>query len=334
MAIDVSAIICTHNPQERYLRRVLSALKRQTFPTTRWELLIVDNASDIPVSQRFYCTWHHHAKHIAEPKLGLTHARLASIAVAQSPLLVFLDDDNVADPDYLEQAVRIARENANVGVFGAGIIEPEFEVVPDPALNPYLPFLAVRSVKQSLEKLDPAAGPIPCGAGLCVRAKVAQRYADIVASCPMRSALGRTGARLLSGEDDEFSWVAQSMGLRHAIRKELRLRHLIEGRRVEVPYLETVIRGSGYSSAMLAMAHGRPADNPYALPSPSRALALARGLYPLCALLQLYRWLKFRRRSPLARRFAVALAGGWDEGMADYHAKIAPMISAEQRQAP
>lgn len=334
MAPDISVIICSHNPQEKFFCRTLAALQSQTLPMTRWELIVIDNASDHLISQQWDISWHPYARHITEPKLGLTHARLASIAVAQSPLLVFLDDDNVPDPGYLELAAGIARDMPSVGVFGAGTIEPEFEVAPDPALKPYLPFLAVRSVEQSLEKLDPAVGQIPCGAGLCVRAEVAQRYAGIVASCPVRSALGRTGARLLSGEDDEFSWVAQSMGLRHAIRKELRLRHLIEGRRVEVPYLETVIRGSGYSSAMLAKAHGCSERNPYALPSLANGLVLARRLHLLRALLEIYRWIKFRHRSPLARRFAVALAGGWDEGMADYHAKIAPLISAEQRRTP
>lgn len=313
------------------MARALGALRAQALLPHEWELILVDNASEPPLAPLWDLSWHPAARHLHEPSLGLTHARLAGIHAARAPLLVFLDDDNVPDPDYLERAAGIAREKPAVGVFGAGAIEPEFEVAPDPALKPYFPFLAVRTVEQTVEKLDPALGTIPCGAGLCVRAEVAQRYAEVVSQCPVRSALGRTGARLLSGEDDEFSWVAQSMGLRHSVVRELRLLHLIEGRRVQVPYLEDVIRGSGYSSAMLAKAHNRPERNPYALPSLANGLVLARRLHLLRALIEVYRWIKFRCRSPLAHRFAAALAAGWDEGLADYREKIAPLLSGERR---
>lgn len=330
MSLLASVIVCAHNPRAHYLARTLASLRAQTLPLLAWELILVDNASAPPLAPQWDLSWHPGACHLPEPRLGLIHARLAGIRAVRAPLLVFLDDDNVPAPDYLELAVDFARAKPSVGVFGAGIIAPEFEVAPAPELEPYLPFIAVRSVAQTVEKLDPAVSPIPCGAGLCVRDLVAQRYAAVIAGCPVRSALGRTGKRLLSGEDDEFSWVAQGMDLRHAIIGELRLLHLIEARRVQMPYMESVIRGSGYSSAMLAKAHGRPERNPYALPSTARALALAREMRPLHALLEVYRWIKLMRRPPLARRFAAALAEGWDEGLADYHAKIAPLMTGER----
>lgn len=331
MSLRASVIICSHNPRTHCLARTLEALHAQTLSLQEWELILVDNASAKPLAQQWDLSWHPGARHLLEPLLGLTHARLAGIRAARARLLVFFDDDNVPDPEYLGRAVDFARVKPALGVFGAGIIEPEFEVAPDPKLKPYLPFIAVRSIAQTVEKLDPTVSPIPCGAGLCVRDYVAQRYAAVIAGCPIRSALGRAGKRLLSGEDDEFSWVAQGMGLRHAVIRELRLLHLIEARRTQLPYLESVIRGSGYSSAMLAKAHSRPEHNPYALPSTARALALVREMRLLRALFEAYRLIKFRCRSPLARRIATALAEGWDEGLADYYAKIAPLMTGERR---
>src|SRR4051812_40600623 len=38
-------IVCTHNPRADYLRRVLNALRVQSFAVDRWELIIIDNAS-------------------------------------------------------------------------------------------------------------------------------------------------------------------------------------------------------------------------------------------------------------------------------------------------
>jgi glycosyltransferase involved in cell wall biosynthesis len=43
--INVSVIICTHNPRPHYLSRVPAALRSQTLPMEQWELLVIDNAS-------------------------------------------------------------------------------------------------------------------------------------------------------------------------------------------------------------------------------------------------------------------------------------------------
>ncbi|MGA2852681.1 MAG: glycosyltransferase, partial [Verrucomicrobiota bacterium] len=51
--LEISIIICTHNPREDYLRRVLEALRAQTLPARDWELLLVDNASEKPLASRF-----------------------------------------------------------------------------------------------------------------------------------------------------------------------------------------------------------------------------------------------------------------------------------------
>jgi glycosyltransferase involved in cell wall biosynthesis len=100
-ACAVSVIVCTHNPRQEYLTRVLAALRVQTLPTAGWELLVIDNASKEPVAGRFDLSWHPHGRHVREDELGLTPARLRWIAEARAELLVFVDDDNVLDPDYL-----------------------------------------------------------------------------------------------------------------------------------------------------------------------------------------------------------------------------------------
>src|ERR1700722_2249773 len=98
----VSVIICSHNPRENYLRRVLDALRAQTLPAQEWELLLVDNASTEPLAGRFDLSWHPNARHVREEKTGLTPARLRGIAEANGELLVFVDDDNVLRSDYLQ----------------------------------------------------------------------------------------------------------------------------------------------------------------------------------------------------------------------------------------
>jgi len=73
--------------------------------------------------------------------VGLTMARLRAIEESASELLLFVDDDNVVAPDYAEVLLCLAAEFPKLGCFGAGRLEPEFEVAAAPGLEPYLPML-------------------------------------------------------------------------------------------------------------------------------------------------------------------------------------------------
>ena len=90
------------------------------------------------LADRFDIGWHPNGRHVREDELGLTPARLRGIAEAVAELLIFVDDDNVLDPDYLEQALRVGREYPFLGTWGGQCI-PEYAVEPAPELKPYLP---------------------------------------------------------------------------------------------------------------------------------------------------------------------------------------------------
>ena len=102
---QLSVVICTHNPRTDYLGRCFAALEVQTLPRERWDLLVIDNACDEPLAPRLDLAWHPGARLVREDTLGLTPARLRGIQEATGPLLVFVDDDNVLDTDYLEVAL-------------------------------------------------------------------------------------------------------------------------------------------------------------------------------------------------------------------------------------
>src|SRR5438093_6352704 len=108
MAPAISVITCAHNPRIEYLDSVLKALADQTLDKNQWEYLLVDNASKLPLSSQADLSWQPHGRYISEENLGLTPARLRGIQESTSDILVFVDDDNVLDPDYLEQVVRLA----------------------------------------------------------------------------------------------------------------------------------------------------------------------------------------------------------------------------------
>src|SRR6185436_19902652 len=105
--VAVSVAICTHNPRRDYLRRALAALEAQTLARDRWELLIVDNGSTQPQAGVWDVSWHPRATIVREDHLGLTPSRLRAIAETGGELLVFVDDDNVLDSEFLAEALRV-----------------------------------------------------------------------------------------------------------------------------------------------------------------------------------------------------------------------------------
>jgi glycosyltransferase involved in cell wall biosynthesis len=246
-----SLIICTHNPGP-YLQRALDGLRAQSLPTTQWELLLIDNASSERLSDVWDLSWHPNARHVREDLLGLTPARLRGVAEARGELLVFVDDDNVLASDYLERAVSIADRHQWLGVFGAGMLEPEFEIAPPPELLPLCSMLALRTVRATVWTNNAKdVSCLPWGAGLCVRHAIARLYRDVVDGMNTAGVLDRRGDQLFCGGDDLFSWVAAGSGHGFGLFPELRLLHIITKRRLNRSYFLRLMGDHAFSHGVL-----------------------------------------------------------------------------------
>jgi glycosyltransferase involved in cell wall biosynthesis len=252
MQTPVSVILCTHNPRPEYLSRVLESLRAQTLSAEQWEFLLVDNASRQPLAKTWDISWHSCGRHFREEELGLTPARLHGIQESSGELLVFVDDDNLLAPDFLEQAIAISARYPVLSVFGAGILEPEFEVQPPLELRRRLDLLALRNVPAALWSNNVKdARSIPWGAGLCVTRRVANLYKKFVADLGITAVLDRRGERLFSGGDDVFSRAAANVDLGFGVFPELRITHLISAGRIKKHYLLRLIHDHTLSHRVL-----------------------------------------------------------------------------------
>lgn len=251
MKFALSVIICTHNPRQHYIDKVLAALKSQTLPTAQWELLLIDNASDRLLASEIDLSWHPNAHHIREEQLGLTPARMRGIEEAKTEILVFVDDDNVLEPDYLEVALQIGEDWSILGAWG-GQIRGDFEKTPPEWTKPYWKNLGIRELEQDQwSNLLHQHETTPCGAGMCVRKIVAQKYAELVRHDPKRLQLDRKGKQLISGGDTDLAFTACDMGLGTGVFVSLKLTHLIPASRLEEDYLIRLTESLAYSNRML-----------------------------------------------------------------------------------
>jgi hypothetical protein len=281
--MKLTAIICSHNPREDYLRRTLDSLRVQTLLKQDWELLLVDNASQSPLAKQWDLSWHPDARHIVEPELGIALARIRGMKEANSDLLVFVDDDNVLDKSYLERALEIKDAWPGLGVWGSSAIVPEYEVEPAEDLKNLEYMLAIRkTVTARWSNVYSCGEAIPWGAGLCVRSAVADAYCRANNEPPVLITGQRGGDRGVAGEDNEIAYIACELGLGMGVFPQLGLTHLIPKERVSREYLLKLVAGAKASTALLEYKwqgrFPRSPFRPWGLLGILRNLIVARGL--------------------------------------------------------
>jgi glycosyltransferase involved in cell wall biosynthesis len=289
----LSVVVCTHNPRADYLNNVLKALQVQTLPFESWELLLIDNASEQALSETIDLTWHPQARHIRENQLGLTPARLRGIKESSSETLIFVDDDNVLDSDYLEIALKISHQFPFLGSWG-GQIRAEFEIVPPEWAKPHFGILAIREFDHDRwSNLLHQHETTPCGAGMCVRRKVAEQYIHRVLHDPRRMNLDRKGKTLMSCGDTDLAFTACDIGLGTGQFKDLKLTHLIPETRLEEEYLLRLTESMSYSLTILDSLRGK---------LPNISTPSWKG--------KIWKFYLLRKMSPIERRFHKAYING------------------------
>jgi glycosyltransferase involved in cell wall biosynthesis len=255
--IDVSLVICTHNPSSDYFARVLDALRHQTLPLHKWELLIVANVSGLPLASGWDISWHPIARHILEPELGVTYARRRGIEEASADLIIFVDEDNILDKKYLEEAIKIKREYPFLGVWGSGSIRGDFEVQPQERFRPWFPLRQLRGARWnnlagSFLFGDVPEDAIPWGAGMCVRKEVAVAYHQFFDHSSLQITSRLDGSLLgCEAENTEICFVCCRHGLGIGVFPELRLTRLIPQRRVSEDYIVRFAEGICLSNFLL-----------------------------------------------------------------------------------
>ena len=257
----ISVLIPTHNPRPDFLDRTLAALRAQTLALSEWELLLIDNCS-APALSPALVAWHPHGRVVPAPVLGLTHARLAGFAEVRAGILVWADDDNLLDPDYLQIVLEAFSNAPHLGAIGGKSI-PEYESPPAAWYRPDLAPIGCRDLGDTREEArwNPGEGRYypncsPIGAGLAIRKNALSVWIRAVQNDPLRQQLGRTGTALTSGEDNDINLTLLADGWSVAYLPNLRLTHLIPPRRLSIDYQQRIAQAAFRDFVRVLAIHG------------------------------------------------------------------------------
>jgi GT2 family glycosyltransferase len=119
-APEIAAVLTTQN-RAHLLPRVLDALMRQTLTPDRFEVVAVDDGSTDETPAVLAAYRHRLPLRIArQAQSGLAAARNLGVFMSRAPLVLFVDDDDVADSDLLlsHLATHLREREMTVAVLG------------------------------------------------------------------------------------------------------------------------------------------------------------------------------------------------------------------------
>ncbi|MEZ4952722.1 MAG: glycosyltransferase [Saprospiraceae bacterium] len=121
----VSVIICTYN-REKFLPDSLDSVAAQQADKNAFELVVVNNnctdRTDDIVRQ--FIEKHPDLKvtYVVETKQGLSHARNRGILESKGKYVSFIDDDAIAEPDFVGQLIHFFAKNPQATAVGGPIL--------------------------------------------------------------------------------------------------------------------------------------------------------------------------------------------------------------------
>ena len=227
----ITAAICTYDRHD-LLRSAVKSVAKQTLPTGDYRILIIDNS---PPSARREQEQQSYADipdldYITVDTPGLSNARNVAAREAGSELIAYLDDDAIANEDWLEQIVTaFDRFGDSAGIVGGKVVPAWTTARPAWLSDELLGSLTV--VDLGDETREKRSDEWIAGANFSVRVEPLLEYGGF------STALGRTGGSvLLSNEDAEFVTKLEGAGYKTIWAPQAEVQHRVEPERVTLSW--------------------------------------------------------------------------------------------------
>ncbi len=251
MEKGVSLVICCYN-STGVIRQTLKSIINQKVPANiPWEVIVVDNASTDNTSDFVQSFWNDHNcltpfKIVSEPEPGLTAARQKGFDTAKYEYVLFCDDDNRLDKDFVSIVNEIMSGNEEIGVLG-GQSKAEYDLLLPGWFNDWKSSFAVGSQSDSEGDVTLTRGFV-WGAAMTVRKKA---WKKLISEGFRSSLTDRKGNSLSAGGDTEICYALRNEGWKIWYDPRLKFKHELTEERLKWNYLKKLFRGFGEASVGL-----------------------------------------------------------------------------------
>ncbi|MBY0479739.1 MAG: glycosyltransferase family 2 protein [Chitinophagaceae bacterium] len=254
-AIRISVVICTYN-RATYIRDAMDSLYHQTLDKEQYEVIVVNNNSsdDTESVCENYIKEHQDANFYFynESQQGASFARNTGAALSKGELLCFMDDDAIAEKDYLERIIRFFEQYPDAGGLGGRII-PRY-IPEEPKWMSYYVSSMVGNFDYSKEVSIFSANRYPLESNMIIR-KV-----DFDAVGGFNTALpGVVGTLRIGGEGKDFFFKLKAIDRVIYYDPAIRVQHVVEVSKLTKEYLYRVASGMGRGEKVRTLKIGNAA---------------------------------------------------------------------------
>ncbi len=237
----VSVVVCSYN-REKYIADAINSLVDQTLSPDLYEVLIIDNNSKDKTAQialelieKYKDT--HRIFYFKETNQGLCFARNHGIQEAKGQFICYMDDDGIADPNFLEVQYNFLKENTDVIGLGGKIIPRYVHGKPE-WIDGILEGL-VSKVDYGNANFQYSGGKYPVGCNMTYRK-------DILVQVGMfDTSVGQVGDNLVRGDETELFERIKKLNQPVYYLGESRVEHVIEESRLTRDHIKKMSEGVG-----------------------------------------------------------------------------------------
>ena len=242
----ISIIICTYN-REKYIRPLLESIAKNDYPTTDYEIVLVDNNctdNTHGVCEQFAAAHKEVAFcYVIEPEQGLSAARNKGIKEAKGDIIIYVDDDALVDSDYIRQYAEHFATYPETMAAG-GPIEPLYETKEPSWMSPYTKALLTAWMNYGTQVREYPNGRYPGGGNAAYRKEVFEKVGLF------NTELGRKGNLLLASEEKDIFDKMKALGMKVLYLPTPVLHHCIPQTKLEEDYFNRLTLQIGRSERM------------------------------------------------------------------------------------
>ncbi len=239
--LEISVVICTYN-RAVYLPAALESLYNQQINKDCYEVIVVNNNSTDnteSVCKNFIAAHRDaHFIYLNEPNQGASFARNTGAAIAQSPLLCFMDDDAIAHPNYLSIIIDFFKTHADAGGLGGRII-PKY-IPSEPIWMSHFVSSLVGNFNYNKEICVFSPNKYPLESNMIIKRDDFNLVNGFNTSLP-----GVKGTLRIGGEGKEFFLKLKALGKTIYYHPEIIVDHVVETHRLTPEYMYRVASGIG-----------------------------------------------------------------------------------------
>lgn len=251
--LKISIIICSYNRQD-YIINAIDSLYHQTLDKQEYEVLVVDNNSvDNTASLcKEYILKHpdYNISYHTETKQGASFARNTGASLASSPLLAFMDDDAIADSQFLKKIVSFYKEYPDTIGLGGRII-PKY-IPEEPNWMSYYVSSLVGNFDYSKKVEAFKPGKYPLESNMVVCKEDFDNIGGFNTTLP-----GVVGTLRIGGEGKDFFLRLQALGKKVYYDPSIKVQHVVEVKKLTREYMYRVASGIGRGERVRMLANSR-----------------------------------------------------------------------------